>query len=52
MASRIRRIVRGQAGQSLAQYGVLLSLIGMACVIALAMLLGGYVAIHPGSVGH
>jgi hypothetical protein len=52
MASRIARIIRGQAGQGLAQYGVFLSLIGMACVIALALLLGGHPVTHAGSLGN
>jgi hypothetical protein len=50
MKSRIGRIVRGQAGQGLAQYGVMLSLVGMVCVIALALLMGGHVTIHPGAL--
>jgi hypothetical protein len=48
MATRIGQIVRGQAGQGLARFGVVLSLIGMVCVVALALLTGGHVSVHPG----
>jgi hypothetical protein len=50
MASRIGRIVRAHTGLGLAQYGVFISILGMGCVVVLALLLGGHGIAHPGSL--
>jgi hypothetical protein len=46
MASRIGRIAHGRTSPGLAEYGVFISLLGMGCVVALALLLGGHGIAH------